>query len=469
MRLFGNRTRHNWRLKHRSALLLLLILFVAAGCSLLEPPPRPVVPTADISAVESDNAVAFNSLRTDAGTADVAVPVVDQAIVGLMEQASRQNLYAYVQTLQNFGTRHTLSPREQEEAGIGAAARWIFEEFERVGAGRLQVAFHEFPFDFGGRVTTQQNIIARLPGEGDHNGLIVLTAYYDSRGSDPNDPTAPAPGANNNASGVALLLEAARLLSARGWQQEIVFIAFAAGEQDFFGSRRYVQESMLDGVVFDAAINVEAVGGSPAVPRSMLIFASPDVPGAAQLARYFVLITNLYMSNFPVEHRPMLDRQGRSGDQAAFAAAGVPAIKITESQEASSLRHTASDTADRLDYDYLVQMTQLVVAAVANMAASPPVASAPAVAAMAAEGTYLLSWAPHPRAASYAVAFRIQASEERVLRYIGAAEGGEVVLTGLNPGYDYAISVAPIDSAGHIGLFSEEVFTAGATEAEAQP
>src|SRR5690606_21600965 len=107
--------------------LLLVILFVAAGCSLLEPPPRPVVPTADISAVESDNAVAFNSLRTDAGTADVAVPVVDQAIVGLMEQASRQNLYAYVQTLQNFGTRHTLSPREQEEAGIGAAARWIFE------------------------------------------------------------------------------------------------------------------------------------------------------------------------------------------------------------------------------------------------------------------------------------------------------------------------------------------------------
>lgn len=455
-------------MKRTIVLLILITLLAGAGCSLLRPPPRPVVPTPDISAVESDNVVAFNSLRTDAGTADVAVPAVDQAIVGLLEQTSRQNLYAYVQTLQNFGTRHTLSPREQEGTGIGAAARWIFDEFERVGAGRLQLSFHEFPFDFGGRVTTQQNIIARLPGEGDHNGLIVLTAYYDSRGSDPNDPTVPAPGANSNASGVALLLEAARLLSARGWRQDIVFIAFAAGEQDFFGSRRYVQEAMLDGVVFDAAINVESVGGSPAVPRSMLIFASPDVPGAGQLARYFDLVTNLYLSNFPVEHRPMLDRQGRSGDHAAFAAAGVPAIKITESQEASSLRHTASDTADRLDYDYLVQMTQLVVAAVANMAAAPPVASAPAVAPMATEGTYLLSWAPHPQAASYAVAFRIQASEERVLRYIGAAEGGEVVLTGLNPGYDYAISVAPIDSAGHVGLFSEEVLTGNAIETEVQ-
>jgi hypothetical protein len=201
----------------------------------------------------------------------------------------------------------------------------------------------------------------------------------------------------------------------------------------------------------------------------MLIFASPDVPGAGQLARYFDLITNLYLGNFPVEHRPTLDRQGRSGDQATFAQAGVPAIKISESQEASSLRHSAQDTADRLDYDYLVQMNQLVVAAVANMALAPPLPPAPAVAPMAAEGTYLLSWSTHPRAASYAVAFRIQASEERVMRYIGAAEGGEVVLTGLNPGYDYAISVAPIDSAGHIGLFSEEVFTGNNVEVEAQP
>jgi Zn-dependent M28 family amino/carboxypeptidase len=446
-------------------LILVLLSLLAAGCSLLEPPPRPVLPTPPPSAVEEGNAVAFNSLRTDAGTSNVAVPAVDQAVVGLMQQVSRQNLYAYVQTLQNFGTRHSLSAREREDFGIGAAARWIHDEFERVGAGRLQVGFHEFALDFGGRVTTQQNVIALLPGEGEHNGLIVLTAYYDSRGREAEDASGPAPGANSNASGVALLLETARLLSARGWQQDVVFVAFAAGEQGFSGSRRYVQELMLDGVIIDAAINVDTVGGRPGIPRSMLIFAAPENPGAGQLARYFDLITGLYLPGFPVELRPMLDRQGRSGDHASFAAAGIPAIRISESQENSEIRHTTADTADRLDYDYLVLTTQLVSAAVANMAAAPPLPSAPAVASMAVEGAYLLSWATQPRAASYAVAFRIQESEERILRFIGAAEAGEVVLTGLNPGYDYAISVAPIDSAGHIGLFSGEVVTSQAAAA----
>jgi hypothetical protein len=449
--------------------LILFLLLLLSGCSLLRPPARPVVPTPAPSTVDSDNAVAFNSLRTDAGQQNVAVPAADQALLGLIGQVSRQNLYAYVQTLQNFGTRHTLSAREREDFGIGAASRWIHDEFERVGAGRIQVGFHEFPMDYGGRLTTQQNVIARLPGEGEHNGLLVLSAYYDSRGSDPDDPTAPAPGANSNASGVALLLETARLLSARGWQQEVVFIAFAAGEQDNFGSRRYVQEVMLDGVIIDAAINVDTVGGSPGVPRSMLIFAAPENPGAGQLARYFDVITRLYLPDFPIELRPMLDRQGRSGDQASFHAAGIPTIRISESQENSSIRHTAADTADRLDYDYLVQMTQLVVAAVANMIAAPPMPAAPAVAPMAAEGTYLLSWTTQQHAAAYAVAFRIQASEERILRYISAAEAGEVVLTGLAPGYDYAISVAPVDSAGHIGLFSEEVVTSQTAAAQPEP
>jgi hypothetical protein len=449
--------------------IFFLFSLLAAGCTLLEPPARPVVPTPPPSAVEEDNAVAFNSLRTDAGGSNVAIPAADPAIVGLLQQTSRQNLYAYVQTLQNFGTRHSLSAREREGFGIGAASRWVHDEFTRVGASRLQVGFHDFALDFGGRVTTQQNVVALLPGEGDHNGLIVLSAYYDSRGREAEDSATAAPGANINASGVALLLETARLMSARSWQQDVVFVAFAAGEQEYSGSRRYVQELMLDGVIIDAAINVDTVGGRPGIPRSMLIFAAPENPGAGQLARYFDLITRLYLPSFPVELRPMLDRQGRSGDQASFAAAGIPTIRISESQENSEIRHTNADTADRLDYDYLVLMTQLTFAAVANMAAAPPLPAAPAVAPMAVEGTYLLSWATQPRAASYAVAFRITDSEERILRYIGAAEAGEVVLTGLNPGYDYAISVAPIDSAGHLGLFSEEVITSQAAAAAVEP
>jgi len=439
--------------------LLFALLFVGSGCALLRGPEQPALPTPPPSVVDSGEAIAFESLETGGRTTeDTVVPVAEPAITGLMEAVSKQNLFAYVQTLQNFGTRHPLSPLEREGYGIGAASRWIYDEFERIGNGRLEVAYHEFPFVYTGFSSTQRNVVATLPGLGGHQGVLILTAHYDSRTFELGDGGSVAPGANDNASGVAVLVEAARLLSARSWQQTVIFVAFAAEEQGTYGSDSYVRDVMLEGMIVDAAINLDTVGGRSGIPQSVNVFAAPEGQGTTQLARYLDLIGDLYQGDsFDVSLRPTLDRPGRYGDQRPFVNAGVAAVRLTESQEDVERMHTDEDTADRIDYNYLVKVARLTVVALANMAGAPPLPPAPAVAPMADAGSYLLSWSPDPGAAAYAVAFRPVGGEERALRYISAADAGNVVITGLDPGVGYAISLAPLDAQGLVGLFSQEV------------
>lgn len=455
-----SRRRRGWRM----AALLLGVLFLGSGCVLLEGPERPALPTPPPSAVDTGEAIAFESLETgqQPEAADTVMPATEPAIVGLVEAVSKQNLFAYVQTLQNFGTRHALSPLEREGYGIGAASRWIYSEFERVGNGRLEVAYQEFPFSYQGFATTQRNVVATLPGLSGHQGVLILMAHYDSRTFELGDGGGVAPGADDNASGVAVLLEAARLLSARSWAQTIIFVAFAAEEQGTYGSDSYVRDVMLQGMVIDAAINVDTVGGHSGIPDAINVFAAPEGQGTTQLARYLALINDLYQGDsFEVVLRPTLDRPGHYGDQRAFVNAGVAAVRLTESQEDVERMHSDEDTAEMLDYNYLVKVSRLTVAALANMAGAPPLPPAPAVAPMADAGTYLLSWNTDPQAAGYAVAFRPVQGEERVLRYINAADAGNVVITGLDPALQYAISLAPLDGEGRVGLFSQEAVTGG--------
>lgn len=446
------------RQRHLLVVLLLTLLFLGSGCTLLEGPQRPVLPTPPPPPVDSGEAIEFESLETgEQPQTQLVVPAVEPGLQGLVESVSKQSLFAYVQTLQNFGTRHILSPLEREGYGIGAAARWIHSEFERVGSGRLQVAYHEFPLVFNGFSSTQRNVVATLPGVSEHPGVIVLMAHYDSRSFELGDGGSVAPGANDNASGVAVLLEAARLLSARSWEQTIVFVAFAGEEQGTYGSNSFVKDKMLEGMVIDAAINIDTVGGRTGIPRTVRVFAAPDGRGTAQLGRYLTLIGDLYLGDsFDVTLQPTLDRPGRFGDHRPFVNAGIAAVRLTESQEDVNVNHTDEDTAERLDYNYLIQVTRLTVAATGNMAGAPALPPAPAVAPMADEGSYLLSWSTDPRAAGYAVSFRPVQSEERVLRYINASEAGNVVINGLDPGVAYAISLAPLDAFGRLGLFSEE-------------
>ena len=268
-----------------------ILLLVLSGCSLLEEPPQPVIPTPIPTAPPlPQGGDGIPAEQVTDPVSDV-VPAVDPEITDLINAVSQQQLTAYVQTLENFGTRNSFSIVDRDDRGVGAAKRWIFDEFERVGNGRLQVSYDDFLLSYNGQTAEQSNIIATLPGTGTSDGVIIAMAHYDSRGVDEMDGYSTNTAANDNASGVALLLETARIMSSREWNQTIMFIALAAEEQGTFGSRQFAQNAFLDNLTILAVINYVGVGGRAGIRQLARLFAQ-DVrqSPAGQIGRFYEYI-----------------------------------------------------------------------------------------------------------------------------------------------------------------------------------
>ena len=447
--------RRFWKTMRQFWVFALVILMAGSGCTLLEGPQRPTIPTPIPPAVAQDFApgeLVFDP-RSD------VTPGPDPDIVALVNAASQQNLVAYVQTLEGFGTRNTFSATDSETVGIGAARLWIFNELVRVGNGRLQVQFDDFPLTQNGITTNQQNVVARLPGTGEHPGVIVLMAHYDSRSTDPFNSTASAPGANDNASGVAAMIEIARLLSGRSWSQDVVFVAFAAEEQGTHGSRHFVADKLLDGWIIDAAINNDIVGGRPGIPQSIRVFtAGSDFEPPRQFAHYMDLVGGYYLPAFAVTLEPTVDRPDRYSDHIRFLDAGIPALRLTESVEDFNTQHNSLDHSGLIDYNYLLQVTQLNLVTIANAIGAPPAPPAPVVAPMAEPGAYIVTWTPDPNAAGYAISFRPEGwPDYPPFVFVQQSQAGNVALTTLEPGTRYFVSMAALTENGRIGLFSPEI------------
>lgn len=444
-------------------LLSTLLLFLSSGCTLLDPPsvviPTPL-PTAP-SLQQTLTSISQQDIVTD--PVGSLVPDIDRDLDTLMNAVSQQQLMAYVQTLEGFGTRNSFSDTQREDWGVGAARRWIYNEFSRLGEasnGRLQVRFDDFPLNVNGLSSNQQNVIAVLPGTAvDSNQVIVIMAHYDTRPPDMFDGVSRAPGANDNAAGVALLIETARLLSSRQWNQTIIFAALAAEEQGTYGAKNLVQTLMLDNIDVIASINYDGVGGNPGIPQTIRLFA-PDLEqsNSGQVARYYDYLGRLYMPTFPINLINGMDREERWGDQREFIFAGMPSMRLTQSVEDPTYLNSTRDSWTAIDFNYLDKVTKLTVAVVGNMAGAPPRPEPPLIVPMAAPGTYLFTWELHPQAAGYAISLRpIGQTTYPRFRFVSAADAGNVALTGIDVSQDYMVSFAPIDANGRLGLFSLEV------------
>ncbi len=456
----------------RTLLLLLILLLVITGCS--SPPPEgPPTPTPELvflplaeqmKPTPTSPAFLATSLPTElqfiAGSEPIIdpisdlVPAVDPEIAALLDSVSTQNLMGYVQRLENFGTRNTFSSTERDDFGIGAARRWIFSEFERAGGGRLDVQWQDYPLTFEGRSSTQRNIIATLPGSGEYPGVLVLMANYDTRAADWLDGRSLAPGADDNGSGIAALLEIARLMSLRTWNQTIIFAALTAEEQGTFGSRHFIEQAVAGNMQIDAAINNDMIGGRAGIPQSVRLYSiGPDTSEARQLARYVDYVGGLYLPTFPVTMLDGLDREGRWGDQREFVAAEYPAIRLIESEEDLSIQNSTRDTWSLIDYDYFQRIVQLNLATLASMACAPP----PAAIAepLADPGTFQIAWATDPDVKGYAISVRPLGMERYApFRFVSTEQAGNVVLSGYESDTGYAISIAALNERGCLGTFS---------------
>ncbi len=436
-----------------------LFVFLLMGCSLIASPQTVQMPTPVPTAVPWDATQITPVARVIIDPVSDIVPAVDPDVQRLVDAVSQQQLIGYVQTLENFGTRNVFSDTDDPNFGIGATRQWLFNEFTRVGNGRLRVEFQEFPLNYDGAVATPANVVATLPGTSGGNQAIVIMAHYDSRSVDLTDGETLTPAANDNATGVALLLESARILSSQEWENTIIFVALAAEEQGTYGASYFVQDAFLDGLDIIAAVNYDAVGGREGISQSVRLFAPNLLQSpSGELARYYEYIAGLYLPRFPVTVIDALDRDGRYGDQREFLEAGMPAIRIIESEEDPDLVNSKRDVWSLVDYDYLQQVIQLNIAVLANLAGAPLTTETPLITATNFPGEYQIRWRVDEDAAGYAILFRpINEASYTTFRFVRTREAGNVILTGFDPELTYGVSMTALDEQGRLGDFTPEV------------
>ncbi|WP_333591939.1 M28 family metallopeptidase [Brevundimonas sp.] len=337
-------------------------------------------------------------------------PAEVPALYDIGTAPSAQRLRADVQTLVDFGTRHTLSETQSNTRGIGAARRWIFEEFQRISAACGDCLEVRYVSDVvtGPRIpnpTEVVSVIAIQRGTSDPNRYVFMSGDIDSRVTDVMNATADAPGANDNASGVAGTLEAARILSQRRFPATIVYAALAGEENGLFGGAILAAEAKREGWRVQAFLNNDMIGNSSGINgvtdnTSARIFAegtrATETPEEARqrrfsggevdsparnLARYIDRLADQYVPNLDTMVVYRLDRFGRGGHHRPFNDLGWPGVRIMETNEHYDRQHQDlrtengrhyGDTIDYVDFDYAAKLTALNAVALASMAWAPP-------------------------------------------------------------------------------------------------
>jgi Zn-dependent M28 family amino/carboxypeptidase len=330
-------------------------------------------------------------------------------IVGAVQPA---RIESDVRALAGFGTRHTLSDTVSATRGIGAARRWIYDEFQRISrecGGCLEVSYVSeiVPGNPQSRIpvdTRVVNVVAIQRGQTDPGRYVIVQGHYDSRVTDVMNATADAPGANDDASGTSAAIEAARVLSKHRFDASIVYAALAGEEQGLNGAQIFVRHAQANNWRIAGVLNNDIVGntrgiGGQASNTVMRVF-SPGIPtdapaaelrrflysggeldvSARQLARYVDRTADRYVPELDVEVIYRLDRFGRGGDHTPFFQAGYPAVRLTEMYEDYTRQHqdlrtengiVYGDTPDRVDYAYTGKITALNAAALASLAWAP--------------------------------------------------------------------------------------------------
>lgn len=351
-------------------------------------------------------------------------------------------LKADVTKLVSFGTRHTLSDPDHPTRGIGAARRWYADEMKRIGTicgNCLQVSTIErvFTNDRAPKGVNVVDVLAIQPGR-DPNRVVIVQGHIDSRVTDVMNFTSDAPGANDDASGVALVLEAARLLSGKKFDATIIYAALSGEEQGLLGGTLLAETAKERGWKVTAVLNNDIVGntvgqnGTRVADRVRVfsegIRAIEGVP--EQLARRgnggeddgpsraLAKAIDHVAQGIPggldafIDRRP--DRFGRGGDHEPFLRLGYPAVRFSVGIENYNQQHqdlrTADgveygDTVDKMDFPYLAKVTAINAATIARLAAAP--AAPDEVLLRGALGSdTTVSWTAVPGAAGYRVHWR---------------------------------------------------------------
>jgi hypothetical protein len=370
-------------------------------------------------------------------------PLPAQApLPALADEVGEQRLRSDIEKLVSFGTRHTLSEQNHPTRGIGASLRWTADEFRRIGhacGGCLTIAE---PSDTvtGRRIpspTRVWNVLGIQRGTTDPNRVIIISGHIDSRVTDVMDATRDAPGANDDGSGTAAVLEAARILSRHRFPATIVYAVLSGEEQGLIGGKILADYARAQGWQVEANLNNDIIGnscGSDGLcdPANVRIFSEglrwqggealrPQVRSlggendspSRNLSRYLAELAPRIGLGLDVRQIWRNDRFGRGGDHTELLNAGFPAVRLSVAVEDYDHQHQNlrvengrkfGDTIDEMDFAYLRRVTALNVAALAALARAP-MPPEPSVEGAVSTDTRI-SWRPVAGASHYVARWR---------------------------------------------------------------
>ena len=431
----------------------------------------------------------------------------DPQITAALRQISAERIQKTIATLVNFGTRSTLSSMETDlpkGQGVTAAADWIYGQMEAISqqcGGCLEVRRDTFVQPVSERVarpTTITNVYAILRGTEANGPMYLVTGHYDSRNSSNSDDHGAAPGANDDASGVAVSLECARVLSQASrkghWPGSLVFVAVAGEEQGLYGSMHLAQLARSQGWNLAGVLNNDIVGGNttpgetlqrkdrvrvfsegipatagPVQQRRIRALGLQDDAPSRQLARAMAAAAQTYlnglhgMPRFTVFLVARPDRYLRGGDHMSFNTEGFPAVRVTEWREDFHHQHQNvrmedgvqyGDLLQFVDFRYVANVARMNAATLASLAAAPAAPGGLKIHAERLENGTTLSWnAPNPLPGGkfhYELVWRLTDAADwqygKDVPADGAAEGRITVPVSKD---NVIFGVRTVDAAGH--------------------
>ncbi|MBC7684007.1 MAG: M20/M25/M40 family metallo-hydrolase [Bdellovibrionales bacterium] len=416
-------------------------------------------------------------------------PQIDKIVADI----SPQRIEAYVRKLAAFQTRHTMSDTVSDKVGIGAARRWIKAELERCGAqagGRLQVAFDSHITPVSARIskpTEIVNVVATLPGTQavSKERIYVVSGHYDSRNTDIMDASGEAPGANDDASGTAAVMEMACVMARHQFDATLVFMTVAAEEQGLLGAAHWAELAKQknlnvagmftndiigssrsdEGKVDDAQVrlfseSIPATKELNDINRALLATGGENDSISRQLARHVKETGERYVPNFKVSVIQRRDRYLRGGDHMPFLERGVAALRFTEPAEDFTHQHQNvrkegdkqyGDLPEYNDYNYIARVARVNAAALATLSLAPAAPQKVQMRTAKLENDSTMLWQANgePDLAGYRIVWReTTAAQWQGAMYVGNVTEATVKLSKDN----YFFGVQAVDKDGNTSV-----------------
>lgn len=413
----------------------------------------------------------------------------------LVKQISPKRIEAYIRKLVSFQTRHTMSDTTSDTTGIGAARRWIKSELERCGAGangRLQVSFDSHIAPVSARIskpTEIVNVVATLPGtqEASKDRLYVVSGHYDSRNTDIMDATGAAPGANDDASGTAAVMEMACVMAREKFDATLVFMTVAAEEQGLLGAAHWAELAKQQNLNVAGMFTNDIIGSSRAddgrvdntqvrlfaeslpntkemsdTNRNLLATGGENDSISRNLARHVKEVGERYVPKFKVSVIQRRDRYLRGGDHMPFLERGYAALRFTEPNEDFNHQHQnlrvengvkIGDLIEYDDFDYIAKVARVNAAALATLALAPAAPQQVKMLTAKLENDSTLAWQANaePDLTGYRIVWReTTAATWQGSQYVGNVTQATVKLSKDN----YFFGVEAIDKDGNASVAS---------------